>query len=120
MSRHSRKPRPRCRPRLEVLEGRLAPAVFTVTSTDDNGGTNPNPGDNSGTLRQAIVDANAHPNSGGPDEIHFDIPGSGVQTIALQNDLPFLDDPVVIDGYTQHGASPNTAATGENAVLLIQ
>src|SRR5438876_433950 len=41
--------RSRSRPRLELLEDRTTPAVFTVTNTDDDGG---------GSLRQAITDAN--------------------------------------------------------------
>src|SRR5262249_34685315 len=34
--------------------------------------------------------------------------------------LPAITDPVIIDGYTQPGASQNTLAAGDNAVLLIQ
>ena len=34
--------------------------------------------------------------------------------------LPTITSPVVIDGYTQPGASPNTLAEGNNAVLLIE
>jgi hypothetical protein len=40
---HSRRRLPRparrlpCRPTLEALEGRLAPATFTVSNTDDSG-----------------------------------------------------------------------------------
>ena len=39
-----------------------------------------------------------------------------------QPDLGSADitDPVVIDGYTQPGSSPNTLANGDNAVLLIE
>jgi hypothetical protein len=97
--------------RLEVLEGRLAPATFTVTNTDDSG---------SGSLRQAITDANNNSNSGGPDRIEFNVPGAGVHTIRPDFGLPGVQDPVVIDGYTQPGASPNTLAVGDNAVLLIE
>ena len=35
--------------------------VYTVTNTGDNNGVNPAPGAGTGTLRQAIVDANANP-----------------------------------------------------------
>ena len=38
---------------------RVRAATFTVTNIDDNGGVNPTPSDSTGTLRQAIVDANA-------------------------------------------------------------
>ena len=39
---------------------RVSAATFTVTNTGDNGGVNPAPGAGTGTLRQAIVDANAN------------------------------------------------------------
>ena len=80
---------------------------FVVTNTNDSG---------TGSLRQAILNANANP---GLDTITFDIPGTGVQTISPASALPTITDPVVIDGYTQPGASPNTLAVGDNAVLLI-
>ena len=67
--------------------------------------------------RQAIVDSNATP---GPNTIDFNIPGPGVQTISPASPLPPITVPVVINGYTQPGASPNTLANGDNAVLLIE
>lgn len=91
-----------CRPLLG------APAVFTVTTDADAG---------PGSLREAIALANANP---GPDRIEFSLPGPGVHTITLVSDLDVLLDPVVIDGYTQPGASTNTLATADNAVLCIQ
>lgn len=66
---------------------------FTVTNADDSG---------AGSLRQAILDANARP---GLDYIGFDIPGTGVHTIALTSILPVITDPIVIDGTTQPGAN---------------
>ncbi len=124
--------RPR-RPRLEVLEERTLLAVITVTTVDDtvNDGAQV-------TLRAAIqsIDDGADVNSavtahrvgnylGGnpnPDEIEFDIPGSGVHTIDLTSALPTITKPIIIDGYTQPGASANTHPTGQglNSVLLIQ
>ncbi|QDU23854.1 FG-GAP-like repeat-containing protein [Urbifossiella limnaea] len=99
----------------EPLEDRTAPAVFTVTTTADTG---------PGSLRQAIADANA---AAGADEIRFNIPGGGVHTIRPTTSLPDILDTVVIDGYTQPGASPNTnplalgsGALGTNAVLKIE
>ena len=72
-------------------------------------------------MLQAIFDANGTANSGGvPDEIHFDIPGIGVQTIRPTSPLPTITDPVVIDGYTQPGATVNTLTLGDNANLLIE
>src|SRR5688572_22307774 len=85
----------RFRPRCVVLEDRNLMSVFTVINTSDSG---------SGSLRQAIVDANAHANSGGRDEIQFAIPGSGVHTIQPTSSLPAVTDTVVIDGYTQAGS----------------
>jgi uncharacterized repeat protein (TIGR01451 family) len=104
----SESPKTIYRPRMEMLEDRLALATFTVINTDDNG---------AGSLRQAILDSN---NSAGPDEIRFNIAGSGVHTIRPDVRLPDIEDSVVIDGYTQPGASPNTLAVGNNAVLRIE
>jgi titin len=85
----------RFRPWLEVLEGRLLPSVFPVTSTADPIGL---PG--SLTLRQAILDANANP---GSDTISFAIPGLGVHIIQPVSALPTITDSVLIDGTTQTG-----------------
>jgi hypothetical protein len=86
-------------------------ATFTVTSTDDSG---------PGTLRQAILDANAD-SSLDDALIEFNIPGAGVHTIApLSDRLPNITRPVTIDGYTQPGSSPNTLANADNAVLRIE
>src|SRR5207244_2982572 len=93
----------------EVLD--VVGTDFIVTNIDDGG---------TGSLRQAIVDANANP---GHDTITFCIPGAGVHTITpLAPGLPTITDPVTIDGYTQEGASPNTngPSQGDNAVLLIE
>ena len=43
-----------------------------------------------------------------------------MHTITPVTQLPFITDPVVIDGETQPGASANTLANGDNAVLLIE
>ena len=88
-------------------------ATFTVTSTADSG---------PGSLRQAITDANV---GAGPHTIEFDVSGagcdgSGVCTITTLTDLPCGAQVMTIDGYTQPGASPNTLAVGNDAVLKIQ
>jgi uncharacterized repeat protein (TIGR01451 family) len=70
-----------------------------------------------GSLSEAIDCSNLLP---GTDTIDFAIPGSGVQTIRLGQNLPVITDPVIIDGYSQPGSSPNTLATGDDAVLLIE
>jgi hypothetical protein len=72
-----------------------AATTFSVISTDDSG---------PGTLRQAILDANAN---GGADTIAFAIPGTGVHTIAPTGSLPSITGPLVIDGYSQPGSQPN-------------
>jgi titin len=107
----------RCRPRLELLEDRSLPSTFLVTNTGDNNGVNPAPNAGTGTLRQAIIDANAH---AGADVIDFTI-GSGVQTIqvggATGSALPIIADSVTIDGTSQPGYSgiPLIELDGENA-----
>jgi hypothetical protein len=83
--------RPGFRPRLDALEGRLAPAVFTVTNVNDSG---------AGSLRQAILNSNATP---GLDTINFNIPGAVPQTITPTSPLPPLTDPAILDGATQPG-----------------
>src|SRR5262245_585011 len=75
---------------LELLETRDVPTVFTVTSAADAG---------AGSLRQAILDANAH---AGADTIRFQI-SSGAPTIAVATALPNITDVVTIDGTTQSG-----------------
>lgn len=100
----------------DALERRVLLSTFLVTNTDNAG---------EGSLREAISDAN---NAPGPDVIAFNIPGSGVHVIrpAVTRAGDFLSaampitDAVVIDGYTQPGAAPNTAAAGNNAALRIQ
>lgn len=63
--------------------------VFTVTTTEDSG---------PGSLRQAIHEANA---SFGADSIAFNIPGSGVPTIAPLTPLPDLTNFVYLNAATQ-------------------
>jgi hypothetical protein len=87
------------RPTLEVLEDRLLLSTFTVLNVNDGG---------PGSLRQAILDANSHPNVGGPDVIAFNIAGSGAQSIALSSALPNVTDAVVIDATTQPGYSSSS------------
>ena len=84
-------------------------AVLEVINTNDSG---------SGSLREAILLANALP---GRDGIAFAIPGTGPHVIRPTTALPAITDPVVIDGYTQPGAGPNVNGPdeGSNAVLQI-
>ena len=97
-----------------LVPGALA-ATITVTTTADSG---------AGSLRQAILDSNA--SAGVVDTIAFNITGPGcagvpaVCTIKPATALPTVADPVIIDGYTQPGSSPNTLAIGDDAVLLVE
>ena len=88
----------------------IAPFVFNVTNTNDSG---------SGSLRQAIMDAN----SMGGGTIAFDIlPHGVVHTISPLTALPTITQSVLIDGYTEQGTTQNTnpPTMGINAVLLIE
>ena len=99
-------------------------ATITVTGTGDAIAV-----DGAVTLREAITSINNGANVNadvvavGPygtnDQIAFNIPGTGLHTIAPASDLPMITKPVTIDGYTQPGSSPNTLAIGNNAVFAI-
>jgi CSLREA domain-containing protein len=122
--------------RVEQLEDRRVPAVITVTTVTDD----ITPNDGTVSLREAITAINAGNDLGDPDitaqspgtfgvndTINFNITGAGVQTINVGTDasatgipLPTIVKPVTINGYTQTGASVNTMANSDNAVLLIQ
>ncbi|MEM7257949.1 MAG: LamG-like jellyroll fold domain-containing protein, partial [Pseudomonadota bacterium] len=73
--------------------GSSGPVTLTVTNTNDSG---------TGSLRQAILNANANP---GADTIEFAIGGSGTQVISLSTALPAVTEPVTIDATTQSGWS---------------
>lgn len=67
--------------------------TYIVSSSADSG---------PGSLRQAILDANANP---GPDTIFFAIGDVGSQqTIQPTTALPAITDPATIDGWSQGGA----------------
>lgn len=76
--------------------------IFIVNTTAD-------PGDGLCTvadcsLREAINAANARVNdSSSPDEIHFNIPNGGPQTISPTTTLPAVTDALKFDGSTQPG-----------------
>ena len=123
------------RPLLEQLEARRLLANITVTSVEDTIAV-----DGLVTLREAITSAN---NNAGvnadvvtlepygtaePDTISFNIAGTGVHTIRVGETglgaLPTMTGPLIVDGYTQPGASVNTNSVesklGLNAVLRIE
>ena len=92
---------------LTITNNNLTVKTFVVNNTGDSG---------LGTLRQAILDANADQSSG-VDNIVFDIPASTAAnlnvpvagfdpstqtwTIGLNSPLPVITHAVAIDGYTQ-------------------
>jgi hypothetical protein len=78
---------------------------FSVTSVADNG---------PGTLRQAILDANASP---GKDLITFNLPGGPLFTITPASALPTISEQVLIDGSTQPGyaGTPVVGLVGTSA-----
>jgi hypothetical protein len=99
-------------------------AIITVTGTGDTIAA-----DGFVTLREAITAANTNVASGdanagdpGLDTIHFNIAGvpGNIYTIQPQSGLPAITEAVNIDGYSQLGAHPNTAAVGSNAFLAIE
>jgi hypothetical protein len=108
--------RGRFRPHFEALEARDVPTTFTVSNSNDSG---------AGSLRQAILDANADGNAGQVDLIQFNLPlvvntGSALP-IQLTSPLPVINHPVEIDGFSQNLAHPNTddrGDTGERVVRL--
>jgi len=81
--------------------------LLTVTNTNNSG---------SGSLRQAILDANTSPLE---KTIVFDIPGACPRIIAPTTSLPALTAPVVIDGYTQPGSQLNESAQAFDGVLCV-
>ena len=81
-------------------------ATFTVTNTNDAG---------PGSLRQAILDANANP---GADDIVFAIAGSPPFVITPASALPSIDEAVTINGYSQPGASTGTMASRTILIVL--
>jgi hypothetical protein len=110
--------------------------TFTVNSTADTGDTTPEGICDSDptatvvcTLREAMQEASFNNNAPTVDVINFSIPGDGPHTIAPpSSELPDIDDPLTIDGYTQGDSTPriltddakeNTLAFGTNAVLKI-
>ena len=71
------------------------------------------------SLREAINLSNSTAQT---EVIQFNIPGAGIQTIRPTSSLPLVFQSVIIDGFTQPGASPNTSTMGEpiNAVYIIE
>lgn len=83
-----------------TLAVQAAPAVFTVTNTNDSG---------AGSLRQAVLSANANSNPSDQDVINFSISGLGPHLIQLQSQLTITQS-VKINGISQPNSSDNTVA----------
>jgi hypothetical protein len=97
-------------PRLEPLESRSLLATFVVLNTNDSG---------TGSLRQAILDANA---TTATDTINFNI-ATASKVINLTSELPAITNRVTINGASQvnlgdppiielNGAAAGTTANG--------
>ncbi len=84
-------------------------ATFTVTSVNASG---------AGSLAEAINSANA---TTATDTIAFAITPAGGQKILTPptTGYPEITRPIIIDGYTQSGSTPNSANLGSNAVLNV-
>jgi hypothetical protein len=89
-------------------------ATFTVSKTAN---TNDGMCDADCSLSEAIIASNTAP---GADIIEFALSGSGPFVIGAGGGMPPLDDSVTIDGYSQSGSLPNSAAVGSNAVIQIE
>ncbi len=128
-SRHTARRSPFRRPVVEALEDRVVLSPYLVTTTADTG---------PGSLRDAITQVNADtshilyasPSNPNADEIDFNITAAsdtgggfnastGLATIMPLSDLPAVSNPVLFNGYSQTGASPNTLANDDNAALCI-
>lgn len=83
------------------------PTTLVVANANDSG---------AGSLRQAIISANANPDF---SYIDFDIPGSCPRTINLASALPTITTGVRINGWTQPGSSANTHANRDNASRCV-
>ncbi len=90
---------------------RLLSQTFTVTDPVNDGST--------GSLDWAVqqVSSDTTDSSSSPDVIDFDIPGTGPFTMLGPDGGIF--NPVIVNGYSQPGSSPNTLAQGDNAVIEI-
>ncbi|TAG44324.1 MAG: BspA family leucine-rich repeat surface protein [Cytophagia bacterium] len=90
--------------------------ALRVTDDTDNGSAG------LGSLRQAITEANTDTDT---DYIDFSIQQantSTVSTIALTSVLPNISEPVLLDGYSAYGSSPNSNLfnAGNNAQLRVE
>ncbi|MDX2039560.1 MAG: right-handed parallel beta-helix repeat-containing protein, partial [Isosphaeraceae bacterium] len=99
-------PRRRTMPNLEQMEQRALLAGLVVDQIGSDPGTD-------GTLAFALNLATSG------QTVTFDIPGAGPHVISVPATLT-VPDGVTVNGYSETGASANSSAVGNNAVLLIQ
>jgi len=92
-----------------VYESSINDAYLLTVKNTNNSGVD--------SLNAAIASANAH----GSGLISFAIPGgcSPVQVIHLTSPLPAITAPVIINGYSQSGASDNTLDVGDDANICV-
>ena len=93
---------------LFVLVTTAGAATYTVTTTADTG---------VGSLRQAIIDANA---SGTAGIVQFAIPAGGAQVITLNSALPPITVKLDINGYTQPGSIKPGATWPAKIMVQLQ
>jgi hypothetical protein len=89
-----------------LMAGPVLATTYTVSNTANSG---------AGSLRQAILDANA--SAATPHLIQFNIAGTGLKSIALTSALPVVGRNTTIDGTTQPGYSgvPRIELNGTSA-----
>jgi Dockerin type I domain/Chlamydia polymorphic membrane protein (Chlamydia_PMP) repeat len=100
-ARRTRRPL-RCPLRLQALEGRIAPATFTVTNANNSG---------TGSLRQVVINAN---NTSVADLIDFSSFFNVPRTITLASEIS-ITRAVTIDG----PSAGNVVISGNNAVRIF-
>lgn len=88
----------------------FAPTTFTVVNTNNAG---------PGSLREVINTNNITP-SATRNVIQFAIPSAGPHVIRPTTPLPAITEPARVDGYTQSGATPNSASNGFNANIKVR
>jgi hypothetical protein len=98
----------------EAGSGCTASAICVKSALDNH--NPPHACDDTCTLRDALGAADAG------DDIEFDIPGGGVQTITVdpaKGELTVINNSVTINGYTQPGAHANSISnTADNPTAL--
>ena len=119
--------------RLPIRFNKNIVSSFTVNSIGDSEGKNTGDGtaytgltNTAGnpevTLRSAMHEVLSSPDPNYIFTINFNIPGDGPHTIPVGYFLPEMNRSVIIDGFSQPGASENTLSfgSGNDAVIKIE